>query len=150
MIRAAAIVCITCLLNVPARAEPVAVRHREGLVHGFLTMRTLDGTLVANGDLIQNARGDRVTSRLVFRFNDGSLLDETADFSQRGGFRLLHDHLVQKGPAFKTPIDMSVDTASGLVSVSYTDDGKPKVASERMKLPPDLANGMTLTVLKNL
>ena len=33
----------------------------------------------------------------------------------------------------------------------YTDDhGKPKVESEQMKLPPDLANGMTLTLLKNL
>ena len=77
-------------------ADPVAVRHTEGIVHGFLTLRTLDGTLIANGDLIQLARGERVTSRLVFRFTDGSLRDETSVFSQRGTFRLISNHLVQK------------------------------------------------------
>ena len=64
-------------------AQPVAVRYAEGIVHGFLSLRTTDGELVANGDLIQVARGDRVTSRLVFRFKDGSLHDETSVFSQR-------------------------------------------------------------------
>ena len=52
-------------------AEPVAVRHTEGLVHGFLTLRDLDGSLLADGDLFQNARASRVTSRLVFRCRRG-------------------------------------------------------------------------------
>src|SRR5262249_45149063 len=30
------------------------------------------------------------------------------------------------------------------------DDGKEKVYDERMKLPPDLANGLILTLLKNI
>src|SRR5437016_5174090 len=77
------------------RAEPVSVQHAEGLVHGFLALRTLDGTLIADGDLIQNAHDDQVTSRLVFRFKDGSIRDETAVFSQRQHFRLLRNHLVQ-------------------------------------------------------
>ena len=34
-------------------------------------MRTLDGTLLANGDLIQAAHGGRVTSQLTFHFKDG-------------------------------------------------------------------------------
>src|SRR5258706_7944387 len=93
-------------------AEPVTVRYAEGLVHGFLSLRALDGTLVANGDLIQFARGDRVTARLIFRFKDGSLSDETAVFSQRGQFRLLSSHLVQKGPTFKTPLEGTIDGAS--------------------------------------
>jgi len=132
-------------------AEPVAVRYAEGLVHGFLTLRTLDGTLIANGDLIQTARGTRVTSRLVFKFKDGSVLDETAVFSQRGQFRLISDHLVQKGPAFERSIEMSIDCASGRVIVKHTDeDGKLKVEDERMELPPDLANGLVLTLLKNV
>jgi hypothetical protein len=132
-------------------AEPVAVRHTEGIVHGFLALRTLDGTLIANGDLIQLARGDRVTSRLVFRFKDGSIRDETAVFSQRQTFRLLRSHLVQKGPTFPQALDLSIECASGQVTVRYTDDdGKQKVEAERMELPPDLANGMTLTLLKNV
>ena len=132
-------------------ADPVTVRHTEGVVHGFLALRTLDGALIANGDLIQVARGNRVTSRLVFRFKDGSIRDETAVFSQRGTFRLLRNHLVQKGPSFPQPLDLSIEYASGLVTVRYTDDhGKEKVEMETMELPPDLANGMTLTLLKNL
>jgi len=130
--------------------EQVAVRHTEGLVHGFLALRTLDGTPLADGDLLQTARGTRVTSRLVFHFKDGSLHDETAVFSQRQQFRLVSDHLVQKGPSFPRPIDMTIDALKGQVTVRYTDDhGQAKVDSEHLDLPPDLANGLILTVLKN-
>ena len=138
------------LSSVGLRAEPIRVRHAEGLLHGFLTLRAADGTLVANGDLIQTTNGNRVTTRLVFRFNDGSVLDETAVYSQRGTFRLLTDHLVQKGPSFTHPVDMALDTSTGEVTVRYVDDGKEKVETEQMKLPLDLANGLTLTLLKNI
>jgi hypothetical protein len=40
------------------------------------------------------------SSRVFFRFKDGSMYDDTAIFSQRGSFRLLSDHLVEKGPSF--------------------------------------------------
>ena len=147
----AAAICVVALWAGTVLAEPVVVRHAEGIVHGFLALRTLDGALIANGDLIQLAQGDRVTSRLIFRFKDGSIRDETSVFSQRRTFRLMSNHLVQKGPSFPQPLDLSIDCASGQVTVRYTDDhGKPKVESEKMDLPPDLANGMTLTLLKNV
>lgn len=139
------------LLSVPARSEQVTVRYAEGIVHGFLVLRALDGAVLADGDLIQTARGSRVTARLVFRFKDGSLHEETAIFSQRQQFRLLSDHLVQKGPTFKQPLDMSVDATKGEVVVRYTDDdGEHKTESKHMDLPPDLANGCILTILKNI
>ena len=131
-------------------AEPVTVRHAEGLVHGFLALRAPDGKLIASGDLIQNARGDRVTSRLVFRFADGSTSDETAVFRQRGQFLLLTDHLVQKGPSFERAIDMTIDRQAGQVTVKYDDKGEQKTEVEKMELPPDLANGMIITLLKNV
>jgi hypothetical protein len=132
-------------------AAPVAVRHAEGLVHGFLVLRTLAGDTLADGDLIQVARGDRVTSRLVFHFKDGSVHDETAVFSQRRNFRLLTDHLLQKGPAFQHPMEVSIDGSTGQVTVHSTDDdGKEKVMTERLDLPPDVANGLVLTLLKNV
>lgn len=130
--------------------QPVAVRHSEGLVHGFLVLQTLAGETLAHGDLTQVARGDRVTSQLVFHFKDGSLYDETAVYSQRGNFRLLSDHLIHKGPAFERPMDISINVSLGRVTVRYTEDGKEKVSTERLNLPPDLANGMTLTLLKNM
>ena len=131
--------------------QTVAVRHAEGSLRGFLILRTLDGTPLADGDLIQTVRGDRVTTRLVFHFKDGSIHDETAVYSQRQRFRLITNHLVQKGPIFPQPLDMSIDGSSGRVTVRYTDDkGKQKVEAERLDLPPDLANGLIPTLLKNV
>jgi hypothetical protein len=132
-------------------AEPVAVRHVEGLVHGFLSLKAPDGKLLASGDLTQNANGDRVTSRLVFHFIDGSLSDETAVFSQRGTLLLLTDHLIQKGPSFATPLEMTIDRAAGRVVVRYENaKHEPKVDDEKMALPADLANGMFPIVMKNV
>jgi hypothetical protein len=143
-------VCTSFLHSTIASPEPVAVRFMEGLVHGFLSLRAPDGTLLASGDLIQLARGDRVTSRLVFRFKDGSSHDETAVFSQRGHFRLLTNRLIQKGPAFGRPLDMTIDTQTRQVTVRYMDDGKEKTEADQLDLPPDLANGMIITLLKNV
>jgi hypothetical protein len=129
----------------------IPVRHAEGLVHGFLLLSTLDGKPLADGDLIQVSKGYRVTSQLVFRFKDGSLHGETAVFSQRGNFRLISYHLTQKGPAFHEPIDVAIEASSGQVTIHYTDDkGNDKAASEKMKLPPDVANGMVSMLLKNV
>lgn len=130
--------------------QSVAVRHSEGLVHGFLTLKTLEGTPLADGDLIQTSRGGRVTARLVFHFKDGSVHDETAVYTQRQRFRLMTHRLVQKGPTFPQPLDMSIDGSSGRVTVRYTDDGKQKVETERIDVPLDLANGLILTLLKNV
>jgi hypothetical protein len=132
------------------QAESVAVRHMEGVVRGFLALRSLGGAVIANGDLIQFVRGDRVTSRLVFHFKDRSLQDETAVFSERGQFRLLSDHLVQRGPSFPHPMEVSIDATSGRVTVRHRDNGNDKVIEERMELPSDLANGMMVTLLKNI
>ncbi|HEU5181208.1 MAG TPA: hypothetical protein VFW45_10460 [Candidatus Polarisedimenticolia bacterium] len=133
-----------------AIAAPVAVRYAEGVVHGFLTLHTLSGTHLADGELIQFAQGSQVTSRLVFHFQDGSIHDETSVYSQRRYFRLITNHLIQKGPTFKQPIEVWIHRASGRVKVRYEDDGKEKVEEERLDLPSDLANGMFNVLLKNL
>jgi hypothetical protein len=147
---AISLTCAALLWPGTSFAAPIAVRHTEGLVHGFLVLSTLEGEPVAHGDLTQVSRGDRVSAHVVFRFKDGSVYDETTVFSQHGVFRLLTYHLEQKGPAFQFPMDMSIDSSSGRVTVHYTEDGKEKVASDRMQLPPDLANGLIFTLLKNL
>lgn len=135
-------------------ADPVAVKHWEGLTHGFVVLRTLEGVRLADGDLIQtttpNASGNRVTTRLSLRFKDGSLHEETTVYLQRKTFRLVSNHVVQKGPAFKTQIDSTV-LASGKVTVHSTDEhGKEERIEEHLKLPPDVANGMILALLKNI
>ena len=134
-----------------AWADPVSVRYKEGLLHGFLSVSTLDGDPIGTGDLTQTAHGDRVTSHLDLRLKDGSRQEETTIFSQRGSFRLISYHLTQQGPAFKNPTNLSITASTGQVTVQYTDDGgKGKTVSEHLKLPPDLANGLVPTLLKNL
>ncbi len=152
-VRSFAILMIyACILSgTSVSASPVAVRYKEGLTHGFLVLSTLDGTALAEGDLTQVLHGNRITSRLIFRFKDGSRQEETAVFSQRSYFRLLSYHLVQKGPAFQHETEVTIASSTGQVTVNYTDDdGKEKTESQRLKLPPDLANGIVLILLKNL
>jgi hypothetical protein len=136
--------------GVRLEAEPVAVRFPEGVERGFLLLRALDGRILANGDLIQFAKGDRVTTRLVFHFRDGSLQDETTVYSQRDSFRLLSDHIVQRGPSFPEPTETTIDAVGGRVTVRYDEKGKEELIDERMALPADLSNGLTLTLLKNI
>jgi len=146
-----AILILVAWLQLPLLAEPVAVRHIEGLVHGFLVLSTLDGKPLAQGDLIQTSVNDKVSNHLVFRFRDGSIRDERTVFSQHGAFRLLSYRLTQKGPAFKRPMEMTFDSQSGVVTVNYTErDGKQKVATDRLELTPDLANGIIFTLIKNI
>jgi hypothetical protein len=142
----------TCILSgVAASASPVAVHYREGFIHAFLVLSTLDGVAIAAGDLTQVARGNQVTTQVAFRFKDGSRQEETTVFSQRRDFRLISYHLVQKGPSFKNASDLSVACATGQVTVRYTDDdGKEKVANEHFALPPDLGNGLIPTLLMNI
>ena len=129
----------------------VAVRHTEGLIHGFLELSTLDGEILADGEQTQIAQGDQVTTHLVFRFKDGSVHEETTVFSQRQNFKLINASLVQKGPAFKVPMEFSVSATSGKVIVTYTDEhGDQKTLSEHLELPADVYNGMISTLIKNL
>src|SRR5438552_18137558 len=103
------VVLMACISLLQANADVVPVRHLEGLSNGFLALRTMEGKLLADGEITQVANDDRVTGRVFFRFKDGSLYDNTAIFSQRGSFRLLSDHLVEKGPSFKHPMETLLD-----------------------------------------
>lgn len=97
--------CLTLCFGVSGagslRAQSLAVRHSEGVTHGFLRLRTLDNETLAVGDVIQDSTGERVTSRVILHFKDGSVHDERVSFSQKRRFRMLEYRLSQKGPAFK-------------------------------------------------
>jgi len=132
-------------------ADLVNVRYKEGLLHGFLLLRTEEGAVIAVGEWTQILQGDRVTGDLIFHFKDGSLYQETTVFSQRGKFQLLKYHLVQKGPAFKHPTETWLNASTGQFTVHYEeDDGKGKNLTERVQVPADVANGMVTTLLKNV
>ncbi|MFL6416419.1 MAG: hypothetical protein ACJ74Y_12215, partial [Bryobacteraceae bacterium] len=131
--------------NLPA--EPVPVRHRQGSAHGFVALKTLEGTRIATGDVTQVVHGDRVTSRLVFRFRDGSIDDDITVFTQRGTFRLITDHHIQRGPSFPKPSDVLINALTGQIA-SHTKDGT--VRQDHLDLPPDVSNGLPPNLLMNI
>jgi hypothetical protein len=145
--------CLAALLFAgTVAAEPVAVRFTEGVTHGFLALRTPDRGLIAAGDLIQTARRGAVESRIVFRFKDGSLWDETVVFTQERVFTLQSYRLLQKGPVFSADSEISMDRKTGKYRVRTTarEGGKEAVLHGALTLPPDTYNGMVITVAKNL
>src|SRR6202790_2909446 len=143
--------CAAILQPNAVLADTVPVRHTEGLMHGFLVLRTLEGKAIADGQMTQDALGERVTTHLIFRFKDGSIYEDTTIFSQRGTFRLLSDTLIQKGPSFKQPVDTLIDASTGQVKIRYTGDkAQEKVVAERLELPPDVANGLLFTLVKDI
>jgi hypothetical protein len=148
---AAVLACSTTFEPTPLIADQVPVRHVEGLMHGFLALRTLEGKRLADGEMTQVAEGDRVKGHLIFRFKDGSVYDDTTIFTQRGAFRLLSVHLVQRGPSFKQDMETSVEASTGQITVRYKDkDGKEKILKEQHELPPDVANGLLFTLVKHI
>jgi hypothetical protein len=128
-------------------AEPIPVRCPQGSAHGFLVLKTLEGKRLATGDVAQTIRGSRVTSRVVFRFRDGSIDDDTTVFSQRGVIRLISDHHIQRGPSFPKPIDVFIDAISGEIT-SHNEDGR--ITQKHLDLPADVSNGLPPNLLLNI
>jgi hypothetical protein len=129
-----------------ASAAPVAVKYLEGVAHGMLLLRSTQGEVLATGELLQTSRGDAVTSRLVFRFKDGSLYDETVTFSQNKVFRLLGYRLVQRGPSFPETTEVAFERGDGRYRARVGDES----ADGTLELPEDLHNGMTGVLIRNL
>jgi hypothetical protein len=138
---------LSLALAAPAHAAPVGVRYVEGTSHGFVVLRSDRGTVLANGQLIQTARGERLESRLFFHFADGSLYDETVTFTQHSVFRLVAYRLIQKGPAFgEASSEVTFDRDSGRYRATSGD----KSAEGTVDIPEDVHNGMTGMLIRNL
>jgi hypothetical protein len=135
------------------RVEPagIPVRFTEGSVHGFLELRTADGALLAPGDLIQVVRDAGIESRMVFHFPDSSDFEEMVAYSQRGTFAMQAYHLIQRGPAFATDLDATLSRSGAYVVKTRSHrDGKEQRYTGSLDLPPDVSNGMVITIAKNL
>jgi hypothetical protein len=129
----------------------VPVRYAEGTVHGFLELRTATGTLLANGDLLQVPRDREIQSRMVFHFSDASVFEEAVTFTQHGVFTMQNYHLVQSGPAFAEDLEVTLSRSGQyVVKTKSHKDGEEKEYSGRLDLPPDVYNGMVITIAKNL
>lgn len=129
-------------MNVPLVPEQIPAHEKLGSLHGLLLLQDENGKEIAVGDQVLEVRGNEVHSRLIFRFRDGSVNDETAVFRQGRVFQLVTDHLIQKGPSFKNPADVMIDVPHGKVTWVDLSSKDKKTQSQTMQLPNDLANGM--------
>jgi len=85
--------------------EPVRMRYPEGPSHGFVVLSE-SGRTIAHGELIQWLERRVIASRLIYRFDNGSLYDEVVRFTQQPVFRIQSYHLVQRGPSFKSATEV--------------------------------------------
>jgi hypothetical protein len=150
VLSAVAVVVFAALTT--AMAAPVPVRFAEGVTHGFLVLRGVDGAVLAQGDLLQIGRDGENDKRMVFRFKDGSVFDEKVTYTERGVYALKHYSLSQSGPAFAADTEISMTPATGEYRVKTTNrkGGEDKILEGRLDLPADVYNGMILTVVKDL
>jgi hypothetical protein len=135
-----------------AAADPVTVRFPEGETHGFLVLRSLQGQALAYGELTGLAHGDRVESRLTWRFRDGSLQDEFVTYLQRPVLKLLSYKQIQRGPSFPADVEVAFTRDPNRYEVKQREKGKKDTEefSGTVELPADVYNGMTATILNNL
>jgi hypothetical protein len=143
---------ISAAVPVHAAAAPVAVRFIEGVTRGFLLVSGVDGTPLGQGDIRQIAHPAHVESRMILRLHDGSIHDETVTFTQNKVFKLGRFKLVQKGPSFPEPAEISLDAVTGeyVVNAYPGDADREKVYRGTLEVPSDTYNGMIVTVLRNL
>ena len=142
--------CSVLLLAHVLQASQVPVRYPEGLSRGFLILRAQDGKQIGVGESSQTVKRGRVTEHVIFRLKDGSIYEETSVFTQRRTFRLLSDHVLQKGPTFKMQMESSIDAVTGHVVVHYSEGGKSKTLDQKVDLPDDVANGLISTIVKDI
>ena len=135
-----------------AAADPVTVRFPEGTTHGFLVLRSLRGQTLAYGELSEVPHGDRMESRLTWRFRDGSVQDEALTYLQRPVLKLLTYKQIQRGQSFPVDVEVAFTREPSHYEVKQRERGKKETEeiSGTLELPPDVHNGMTATILNNL
>ena len=113
----AATVCWAAVLWCSASmAAPISVRYREGLVHGFLTVRTLDGALIANvAPNSPAARAGLKPSDLIIAI-EGQSIDDPNAFDYRfatrqlGGAAQIDVQRAGKTVKLTVPLETAPDT----------------------------------------
>lgn len=143
---------LALILPSVACADPVLVRAPEGVTRAFPVLRSVTNEILARGDFSQVVRAGKVHNRLLFRFKDGSIYDESVVFSQGDVFTLQSYRILHQGPSFAETLDAAIDRHTGRYEVRHRadEDSPEEILSGTFALPADAYNGMLSLVAKNL
>jgi hypothetical protein len=132
------------------QGQVLKLRYRAGSEHGFLILRDPAGAILASGEITQVPYRNRITLRVVFRFSDESIDDETTVYLQGETIRLISDRHIQSGKSFPDPCDVMIDVRKQQVSVRGLSKSTDDVKTEHMVLPPELSNGILFALIQNM
>jgi len=127
----------------------IPATHKQGSTHGFLVLKSTEGKIIGIGDQIQEINGNRVRSRLVLHFRDGSIDDEVSVFTQASTFQLVSDHHIQKGPSFPDPLDLAIDIPGHKATWVEGKGEKRQRRTADIEFPSNVANGMVSLAVQN-
>lgn len=128
----ASLVALALLSAAPARA--VELRYPQADLHGFPSMSDEHGKLIADGELTQKRKGDRLLVHAVWRFKDGRRAVE--DDVLRTRPELIQESFRWVETRGKQELRRAqVDFRTGKASFTRREDGKPKTWEEHLELP---------------
>jgi len=106
-------------------------------MHGFLVLRTVNGILIASGDLLQVGRGGDLESRMVFRFKDGSVFDETVVFTSSGSLPCRATAWCSAGPYSPRTRDLAAGSLRKVLRENQVHkDGREEAIDGTFDCPP--------------
>ena len=120
------------LTAMPALA--VELRYPQGDLHGFPSMSDESGKLIADGELTQKRKGDRLFVHAVWRFKDGRVAEEDDVLRTRPELSQESFRWVERRGKEELR-RAQVDFRTGKASFSRREDGKPKTWEEELDLP---------------
>ncbi|GAC1341567.1 MAG: hypothetical protein NVSMB23_13290 [Myxococcales bacterium] len=131
-LRLASVASALALTALPALA--VEMCYPQADLHGFPSMSDEGGKVIADGELTQTRKGDRLMVHAVWRFKDGRIAEEddvlrTRPELSQESFRWVERRGKQELRRAE------VDFQSGKATFSHREDGKPKSWEAKLDLP---------------
>jgi hypothetical protein len=128
--------CLAALLLAVAALPALAVelRYPQADLHGFPSMSDEGGNLIADGELTQKRKGDRLLVHAVWRFKDGRVAEEEDVLRTRPELSQESFRWVERRGNEELR-RAQVDFRTGKASFTRLEDGKPKTWEEKLDLP---------------
>src|ERR1700686_380468 len=132
-LRTLASLAVLTLLS-PAPARGVELRYPQADLHGFPSMSDESGKLIADGELTQKRKGDRLLVRAVWKFKDGRVAVEDDVLRTRPELWQESFRWVERRGKEEVR-SAQVDFRTGKATFSRREDGKIKNWEENLELP---------------